>query len=32
MEEKKRYCENCGCELASDEERWCDNCNLPERE
>ena len=27
-----RYCENCGCELATDEERWCDDCNLPEKD
>lgn len=24
-----RTCENCGCELASDEKEWCENCNDP---
>jgi hypothetical protein len=28
---KEDICENCGCKLTSDEEGWCDNCNLPER-
>jgi len=29
-ESELRTCENCGCELASNELGWCRDCNNPE--